>query len=187
MTSRVVITGMGVVSPLGGDLEATWQAMLNGESGIGPISIFDPSGYPTRIAAEVKNYDVESWLEDRALLKYLGRGGRFGVAATQMALADASLKQEDYPPESTGVSLATCGGRPSLESLAFIPGHTKSFRRQVSRDRNGISPGMDPLHQRRYNCTPRERTRTRLRGAYGLRGQQPSYWHRIQDDPAGRG
>ena len=55
---RVVITGLGAVTPLGNDIESSWQNLINGKSGIAPITLFDASNYPVQIAAEVKNFDL---------------------------------------------------------------------------------------------------------------------------------
>ena len=60
---RVVVTGMGMVTPIGGDLESTWSALLSGKSGVGPITLFDARTLPTRIAAEVANFRLEDYID----------------------------------------------------------------------------------------------------------------------------
>lgn len=120
MNRRVVITGMGVISPLGCDLEKTWKVALEGKNGIGPITLFDASTFPCRIAAEVRNFNIDSSIGDKKLIKFLNRGSQFGVAAAQMAMADADLHAGDYEPTRTGVSLSSSGSRPNLESLNLI-------------------------------------------------------------------
>ena len=75
---------MGLVSPLGVGTEQTWQAILAGRSGIGPITLFDPSRYSTRFAGEVKNFDPLEWL-DRKDVKKCGRFIQLALAATAMA------------------------------------------------------------------------------------------------------
>src|SRR6185503_10058480 len=87
---RVVITGIGLVTPLGNDLEATWSALLAGKSGAGPITLFDCSQFATRFACEVKNWDASRFFDKREL-KHLDRYLQFGVAAGLMALDDAGL------------------------------------------------------------------------------------------------
>lgn len=62
---RVVITGLGAVTPIGGDVESTWQALLAGESGAAPITLFDTTGYPVNFACEVKDFDPTVWLEHK--------------------------------------------------------------------------------------------------------------------------
>ena len=61
---RVVVTGMGMVTPLGRDLESTWSALQEGRSGVGKISLFDAETFPTRIAAEAKDFDLKAYVED---------------------------------------------------------------------------------------------------------------------------
>jgi 3-oxoacyl-[acyl-carrier-protein] synthase II len=87
---RVVITGIGLVTPLGNDLEATWSALLAGKSGAGPITLFDCSQFATRFACEVKGWDPSRFFDKREL-KHLDRFLQFGVAAGLMALDDAGL------------------------------------------------------------------------------------------------
>lgn len=70
---RVVVTGIGIVSPLGHDAEHTWDAVLGGANGAGPLTLFDASAFPTRIAAEVKNWDSRAFI-DRKLRRLLNRG-----------------------------------------------------------------------------------------------------------------
>ena len=87
---RVVITGIGLVTPLGNDLETTWSALLAGKSGAGPITLFDCSQFATRFACEVKGWDPLRFFDKREL-KHLDRFLQFGVAAGLMALDDAGL------------------------------------------------------------------------------------------------
>src|SRR5262249_16984731 len=102
---RVVVTGLGVVSPNGIGKEAFWSACVAGKSGVGPIRSFDASGHPVRIAAEVPDFDIQSFVppEHRKHLKIMGRASRFGVAASAMALADSGLEREDLDPTRVGV------------------------------------------------------------------------------------
>jgi 3-oxoacyl-[acyl-carrier-protein] synthase II len=87
---RVVITGIGLVTPLGNDLESTWSGLLAGTSGAGPITQFDTSSFATKFACEVKGWDGPKFFDKREL-KHLDRFLQFGVAASMMALADAGL------------------------------------------------------------------------------------------------
>ena len=89
---RVAITGLGFVTPLGNDTAATWQALLAGRSGVAPITRFDATGYPVRIAAEVKSFDPRQAIEDRKLLKFANRSHGFAVAAAEEALRDAGIR-----------------------------------------------------------------------------------------------
>jgi 3-oxoacyl-[acyl-carrier-protein] synthase II len=89
---RVAITGLGFVTPLGNDTAAAWHALLAGRSGVAPITRFDASGYPVRIAAEVKAFDPRQAIEDRKLLKFANRSHGFAVAAAEEALRDAGIR-----------------------------------------------------------------------------------------------
>lgn len=88
---RVAITGLGAISPLGNSAEATWQALLAGQSGIGPITRFDVSDYKTKIAAEIKDFKPEDFM-DKKLAKRLDIFIQYALAASRMALEDSGLK-----------------------------------------------------------------------------------------------
>ena len=98
MKKRVVITGMGVISPVGTGINAFWDALVKGRSGIGPISRFDASDLPTRIAGEVKDFDPMQYL-DKKEARRMDRFTQFALCATQMALADAGLNVDNVDRE----------------------------------------------------------------------------------------
>ena len=109
MSGRVVVTGVGAVTAVGHTAEETWQAMVDGRSGIGPITLFDPEPYPVRIQAEVKGFD----LGDRADAKqqrYMNRGVKFGVGAALEALADSGLQITEDNADEIGVMFSSGGG-----------------------------------------------------------------------------
>jgi 3-oxoacyl-[acyl-carrier-protein] synthase II len=89
--NRVVVTGMGVLAPNGTGLDAFWKSLLEGKSGIGPITLFDATGYKSRIAGEVKNFDPEDYIEPELRPKRMARHTQLAYAATMMALKDAGL------------------------------------------------------------------------------------------------
>jgi 3-oxoacyl-[acyl-carrier-protein] synthase II len=91
---RVAITGLGLVTPVGNDVTATWHALLAGRSGVAPITHFDASGFPVRIAAEVKEFDPRHAIDDRKLLKFANRSHALGLAAAEEALRDAGIRPE---------------------------------------------------------------------------------------------
>jgi beta-ketoacyl-acyl-carrier-protein synthase II len=91
---RVAITGLGLVTPVGNDVAATWHALLAGRSGVAPITHFDASGFPVRIAAEVKEFDPRHAIEDRKLLKFADRSHVLALAAAEEALRDAGIRPE---------------------------------------------------------------------------------------------
>ncbi len=88
MTIRAVITGIGVVTPIGIGITEYWPALLRGQCGVGPITAFDASDYPCRIAAEVKDFDPARFFE-RKKIRLMARGTQFGVAAALLSLEDA--------------------------------------------------------------------------------------------------
>lgn len=89
--NRVVITGMGVVAPNGIGLEAFWESLLSGKSGIGPITLFDATAFKSRIAGEVKGFDPFDYIEPELKPRRWARHTQFAYAATMMALEDAGL------------------------------------------------------------------------------------------------
>lgn len=103
MKQRVVITGLGVMSSLGRDLETFWASLLAGKSGVSLIESFDVTEYPTRIAAEIKDFNPEEYF-DKKEARRMDRFVQFAVAATLMALKDSGLNiKEDTDPERVGV------------------------------------------------------------------------------------
>lgn len=92
---RVAITGVGLVTPAGLDAASTWARVQSARSCAGPISIFDASGFSTRIAAEVKGFDALPPIDDSKLLKYASRAHRFALAAADQAIADAGIRPTD--------------------------------------------------------------------------------------------
>jgi 3-oxoacyl-[acyl-carrier-protein] synthase II len=111
---RVVVTGLGAVTPLGSDVETTWRRLLAGESGCGPITAFEAEGHPVRIACEAAEFEPERWLDRRALHR-TDRFAQLAVAAARMAEADAKLDVA-REPDRVGASIATAQG--GVASLA---------------------------------------------------------------------
>jgi beta-ketoacyl-acyl-carrier-protein synthase II len=113
MNRRVVVTGVGAVTAVGHSAEATWQAMLDGRSGIGPITLFDAAPFPVRIQAEVKGYTLGDRV-DAKQQRYMNRGATFGVGAALDALADSGLEITDANADMTGVIFGAGGGGTDL-------------------------------------------------------------------------
>ncbi|RLG23135.1 beta-ketoacyl-[acyl-carrier-protein] synthase II, partial [Methanosarcinales archaeon] len=106
---RVVITGLGAITPLGLTVEDFWDGLIKGRSGIGPITLFDVSAYPTKIAGEVKGFDPANHMS----LKRVDRTARcthFAIAAARMAVESARLDMSREAPERIGTIIATSGG-----------------------------------------------------------------------------
>ena len=113
---RVVVTGVGLVTPNGIGTEASWQSLINGQSGVGPITLFDATdAYSTRIAAEVKNFDAAEFME-RKKIKEVSRFTTFAMAATKMALDQAQLDLTEEERDRAGVFIGVgLGGLENLE------------------------------------------------------------------------
>ena len=112
---RVVVTGLGVLSPLGIGTEPTWTGLVNGKSGIGPITQFDCTDYATKFAGEVKDFDPTVWIDKREA-KTHDRFLNFGIVASQLAMDDAGLQITDANRERVGVYLgAGLGGVSTIE------------------------------------------------------------------------
>jgi 3-oxoacyl-[acyl-carrier-protein] synthase II len=134
---RVVITGMGVVSPVGSDLRTFWDNLTNGRSGIDRVTLFDVSGYDTQIGGEVKNFEPASWFKVPKDAKRADRFAQLGMAAAKLAMADAGLEGAPEDPERFGVIIGSgIGGLKSLEDQ-----HTNLITKGPGR----ISPFMIPM------------------------------------------
>ncbi|WP_339769823.1 beta-ketoacyl-ACP synthase II [uncultured Paraglaciecola sp.] len=110
---RVVVTGLGVLSPVGNDYASTWQNIVNGKSGIGPITVFDASEYTTHFAGEVKGFNVEDYIAKKETKK-MDKFIQFGVAAGMQALADSGLEITEKNASRVGVAIGSGIGGLSL-------------------------------------------------------------------------
>ncbi len=106
MRKRVVVTGMGCISPVGNTVEETWNSLLAGKSGAGPITLFDASRHKTRFAAEVKGFDAVAMFGNREARK-MDRFTQFATAATLEALAQACLQIDDTNRDRVGLVIGT--------------------------------------------------------------------------------
>lgn len=133
---RVVVTGLGVIAPVGKTLAEFWEGLLSGRNGIGPISLFDASQHSSRIAGEVKGFEPHDYL-DRKESKRMDRFAQFAVVASQQALADARLEINDLNAEHVGVTIGTgIGGIRVLEEQQEI---------YLTRGPRRCSPFMVPM------------------------------------------
>ena len=145
MRRRVVVTGMGVINPLGHDVSTMWSALLESQSGVGPITVFDASGYPTTIAAEVKHWDVSMVDEDPAVWNYRGRHTRFAVGAAKQAVLQSGILDTSIDPTRIGVYLGAGEGNQNFSNFtrmvdAAVVGRVLSMSRFSQK---GIA-SMDP-------------------------------------------
>jgi 3-oxoacyl-[acyl-carrier-protein] synthase II len=110
MRRRVVVTGIGMINPLGHDVQTVWSALKESQSGVGQISVFDPTGYPTTIAAEVKNWDISKAGEDLNVWKHRGRHTRFAIGAAKQAIAQSGILESGLAPTRLGVYMGAGEG-----------------------------------------------------------------------------
>jgi len=117
---RVVITGLGIVSPVGNDVATAWRNILAGNSGIGPVTHFDASTFPTRIAGEVRDFDPAKFVAPKDVKK-MDPFIHYGIAASIDALADAGLHPHEHDAERIGVAVgAGIGGIHTIERTSII-------------------------------------------------------------------
>lgn len=114
---RVVVTGVGLVSPLGVGTEATWQGILDSKSGIGPITRFDASDFVSRMAGEVPDFDPSDFMDNKDIKKY-DTFIQYGAAAAHFAFTDAGLTIDDQNGHRVGVAIGSgIGGLPLIERM----------------------------------------------------------------------
>jgi 3-oxoacyl-[acyl-carrier-protein] synthase II len=121
---RVAITGLGLVTPAGNNVAATWSTLLKGHSCISTISRFDASGFPVRIAAEVKGFDDAAAVGERKLLKFTNRSHRFALAAAEEALHDAGIRPSEQTSRRWGCAVGT--GMMGMEFTDLVGLHRHS-------------------------------------------------------------
>ncbi len=121
MDRRVVVTGMGMVTPLGHDMESTWKALQEGRSGVDRITLFDAHTFPTRIAAEVKGFQLSDYLEDTARWDEHSRNTVFALAAAKMAVDDSGLPEaKDIDRSRFGVYLGSGEGQHDFHRFVHL-------------------------------------------------------------------
>jgi 3-oxoacyl-[acyl-carrier-protein] synthase II len=136
MSKRIVITGLGAVTPLGIGKEVFWEGLLAGKSGVGRITLFDPERFDVKIAAEVKGFDPSAFME-RGEARKMDRFAQFGVAAAKLALEDAKLEINEQNAERIGVLVGSgIGGLGSLE---------EQMRNLIEKGPNRVSPFLIPM------------------------------------------
>jgi len=134
-SGRVVITGIGAVTPLGTGVDKFWPRMLAGENAVGRITLIDPSPYTTQIAAEVKDFAAEDWL-DKKEARRVDRFIAFAVAGATMALQDAGWKPEGEEAEEVGVLMGS-----GIGGLTFLG---EQHRRMIEQGPDRVSPFLVP-------------------------------------------
>ncbi|HEX6313233.1 MAG TPA: beta-ketoacyl-ACP synthase II [Gemmatimonadaceae bacterium] len=132
MKRRVVITGLGLLSPVGNDVASTWRALLDGANGAGPITQFDTTNFPVKFACELKGFDPLQYM-DRKEVKRNDVFTQMALAASTQAMTDAGLTEGTYDPENTGVIIGSgIGGLKVFEAQHDVyrergPGKISAF------------------------------------------------------------
>ncbi len=134
-SGRVVVTGIGAVTPLGTGTELTWSRLLSGYSGVDRITLVDPTPFTTQIAAEVKDFNAEDWL-DKKEARRIDRFISFGVAASTMALQDSGIELTDEIRDEVGVLIGS-----GIGGLGFM---AEQFRTMLEKGPSRVSPFWVP-------------------------------------------
>ena len=133
---RVVVTGIGAVSPVGNSAEISWEAVLNGKSGIGPLTRLDSEQFPVKVAAEVKDFDIEEYISRKDARK-MDRFTHYALASSIMAMKDAGLELDEETALRTGVWIGSGIGGMETHEQQFKIFQEKGYRR--------VSPFFVPM------------------------------------------
>jgi 3-oxoacyl-[acyl-carrier-protein] synthase II len=135
---RVVITGLGLVTPVGGDVESSWSALLAGTSGAAPITLFDASDFDVRFACEVKGFDPEQYM-DRKEVRRTDRFAQFAIAVAMAAVRDSGLGEDLAPanPDRVGVIIGS-----GIGGIATFEDQTRTM---IERGPRRVSPFFVPM------------------------------------------
>ena len=160
---RIAITGIGLVTPVGNDTRSTWAGLQAGRSGLGPIQYFDASGFPVRIGAEVKNFELSAALAHSKHLKFAARSHRFALAAAEEALADAGIRPQPDNAHRWGFSVGAGMMAVSYDELQNVHRFCANGDGELQTD--GF---VDP----RFSADPVSFCRTQTNAGLGLLVQQ---------------
>ena len=141
---RVVVTGMGALTPLGNDVESFWQGCVDGRSGIDWITLFDNSAYPIKVDGEVRGFDPQDFM-DRKEARRMARFSQFSVAAARMAIEESGLKVEDEDTTRVGVLLGNGNGG--------FPENDAAMHTIIEKGGNRLDPFAMQFGLRGYNNT----------------------------------
>lgn len=136
MRNRVVVTGMGTITPIGNSVDEFWNGLKEKKVGIGPISVFDTTDYKVKLAAEVKGFEGKNYMDPKTA-KRMERFSQFAVAASKEALEDAGINMEKEEPYRVGVCIGS--GIGSLQSIE------REYKRLLDKGPNRVNPLLVPL------------------------------------------
>ena len=134
--NRVVVTGMGAITPVGNDVDTFWNSLKQGTVGIGPITSFDTADYKAKLAGEVKDFDPKQYMDPKAA-KRMEKFCQFAVCAAKEAIEDAGLNMEQEDPFRVGVSVGS--GIGSLQSVE------REYSKMLQKGPNRVNPLLVPL------------------------------------------
>ena len=135
MERRVVVTGLGAITPLGNDVDTLWNNLVSGKNGIGPITLFDPTDFAVKIAAEVKDFDPKDYME-KAEIRRSDRNGQMGLAAAVQAVEDSGIEGH-FEQERAGVYFGSgIGGIATFEDV---------FEKYLAKGPRFVSPYFIPM------------------------------------------
>ena len=166
---RVVVTGMGMVTPVGKDLDMTWAAIVNGRGGVGPITLFDASTFATRIAAEVKGFSLADYRTDAQRWRDYGRATQFALAAATKAMEHAGLTGANrVDPRRIGVYLGSGEGEQDFPNFVDLVNRSTRGGEVDESLFTGLGRGI--LRQAREAEQEPGTPASYLAGAFGARG-----------------
>jgi 3-oxoacyl-[acyl-carrier-protein] synthase II len=168
---RVAITGIGLVTPVGNDVQATWSALDSVSNGAAAITLFDASGFPTRIAAEVKGFDERVITAPRKLLNCANRSHRFALAAAEEAMRDAGIAPTDDDGDRWGCAVGTGMMGVDFADLSAVQRHSAPDGELDARQLLTDSSAADPRAFCRSQSTAGVALLTRR---FGIRGYATS-------------
>jgi 3-oxoacyl-[acyl-carrier-protein] synthase II len=143
MRRRVVVTGIGVINPMGHDVETMWEGLKAGRSGVGYTTIFDASSFPTRISAEIKDWDFARWVDDPERWADRGRHTKFAIGAAKQAVGSSGILESGIDPRRIGVYLGA--GEGNQDFLSFSRMMTAALESDQLNLAAFIRAGLDTL------------------------------------------
>ena len=143
---RVVVTGMGAITPIGNDVETFWNGLKEKKLGFGPITYFDTTDYKAKLAAEVKDFEPKDYMDPKAARR-MERFAQFAVAAARQALEDSSLDMTKEDPFRVGVCVSS-----GIGSLQIIE---KAYKKLLEKRTEPRKPASGAAHDQQYGSRKR--------------------------------
>jgi 3-oxoacyl-[acyl-carrier-protein] synthase II len=176
MRRRVVITGMGAITPLGHGVTEMFRALCEGHSGVGPISHFNAGRFPTKFAAEVKDFDLGRWVKDPGRFDHTGVNTRFALAAARQALEDAGLLEDQNPGVDRtrfGAYFGSGEGIQDFHNLLWLIGQNYSPQSRSVDTASFVRGGLSRFHPGRESEQELHTTSAHVADEFALDG--PNY------------